>query len=480
MEETKMDDGEISETDNKPKKPKIDKDGFAKPPPRQTRKATASQQQQEVSTQNSFGDLSDSEMSIDEATNLPRKRPRKTTKPAASFTLPSTSTKDKPPNRPQAAQETSPKAAKPIIVTNTSVNALRNLFKSLSLSEAPQLRKRQGNDFSVYASCTADKKAIAEKLISQKIQHYTFTENEDRHLMFALFGHHEVATDELQEEIDEEMVKKKKEIKTTKVTQINKSAENPIFLVSFAKGSITLNELKHHHNILDGLRVRWERHEPKYPRPTQCKRCQRFGHAANNCQLSYRCVKCLLPHEPGQCARQQRDEGVPSCINCGVEGHASNSTICPAYFKHIESINARKKKPDQQQRTFSSARYNWNDQQQQNAHGFTNDVNNFPPIASQSAPSTSQATNNVKNTGEYRPSLSQARIQSQSQNAHKNDFTQFSNLQGEFLSLPDISETLRLFAVFVEDLKSAKNHGERIAVIMKHTGNKAQFSNSQE
>lgn len=462
--------------DNSSKKIKIDENGFVKPPPRQTRKATASQiQRQLIETKNGYKSLSDSEMSVEETSNAPRKRNRKKATPSISPAAPVPATTS---NRPQLADKALPKPAKPIIVPNTNINALRALFKSLNLSAAPELRKRQDNDFSIYASSTADKKLIVEKLNSQEIHHFTFTENDDRHTMFTLFGHHKVPSDELLKSINAELGSKMKEVKATRTTQLNKSSENPIFLVSFEKGAMKLNELKYQHNVLDGLRIRWERHTPKFRRPTQCKRCQRPGHAAHNCTLPYRCVKCLLSHAPGQCARTNRDEGLPSCVNCGVEGHASNSQNCPFLRKHAERINA-KKKPSIQPRTFSSARYNWNGNQQQITQEFTND-NSFPTIAFQSSPSTSHAQNIVKSTREYRPSLNHAQNQSQSQKIPKNVFSQLNDLQNEILSLPDMAETLRLFAIFVEEMKLAKNHGERIAIIMKHSGNNAKFATIQE
>lgn len=454
--------------------PTADADGFLLPSKRMTRKVAASQRKEKlIETQNGFESLSDSEMSVNETPTLPRKRNRE------KQNIPNPPNNNIPTKQAQIVDNSPPKPAKPVIVHNTSITALRALFKSLKLAAAPELRKRQENDFAIYASSAADKKIIIEKLNSQEILHYTFTENEDRHLMFTLFGHHKVSTEELLSIINAELEAKKKKVKVTKTTQVNKNLENPIFVVSFEKGAMTLNELKYQHNVLDGLRVRWERHEPKFRRPTQCKRCQRPGHAAHNCSLPYRCVKCLQSHAPGECTRKNRDEGQPSCVNCGVEGHASNSPTCPFLRKHAERINA-KKKPSSQPRTFSSVKYTWNSQQQQSPQNFVNDINNFPPIASQSSPSTSHHPNIVQSTREYRPSLYHAQNTSKTQNMPKNDFSQLNQLQNEILTLPDMTETIRLYAIFVEELKLAKNHGERIAVIFKHTGNNAEFAANRE
>ncbi|XP_014473078.1 PREDICTED: uncharacterized protein LOC106743593 isoform X2 [Dinoponera quadriceps] len=45
--------------------------------------------------------------------------------------------------------------------------------------------------------------------------------------------------------------------------------------------------------------IHWERLKKK--ETIQCKKCQRIGHAAINCNMSYRCVKCKSNHDPDKC-----------------------------------------------------------------------------------------------------------------------------------------------------------------------------------
>jgi hypothetical protein len=172
---------------------------------------------------------------------------------------------------------------------------------------------------------------------------------------------------------------------------------------------------------------------------------------------------------------------MPSCVNCGLDGHTSNSTICAAYIKHVKSINDKKKpSAHQQHRHFPASRYDWSQRQHShhNTEGYSINYNNFPEIASQSTqPSTSRPQNVNR---EYRPSLSQAFKVTQAQNKPNDPFSQLRDLQNDFASLPDIEETLMLFAEFVEELKSAKNQGERMSILIKHTGNKSQFSSLQK
>ncbi|GBP44860.1 Nucleic-acid-binding protein from transposon X-element [Eumeta japonica] len=61
--------------------------------------------------------------------------------------------------------------------------------------------------------------------------------------------------------------------------------------------------------------------------PSQCHRCQLYGHAAANCFAQPRCVKCLVPHWTKDCERNKESGGKPSCCNCGKD-HTANYGGC--------------------------------------------------------------------------------------------------------------------------------------------------------
>jgi hypothetical protein len=351
------------------------------------------------------------------------------------------------------------KPPKPIYVTSTSFAGVKNSLTSLSLTKTPDF-KIVGKQIKILAHSKEDKKKIQEKMVDAQQAHYTFTEPEDRHLQFVLYGHH---TNDVKE-LSEELVTAK--IPAMKVTKINRSTDSPVFLVSFEKKSeISLRTLQNAHSRLNNLIVRWAKFQPRQRRPTQCHRCQRFGHSANNCGLAFRCVKCLETHDPGQCTRTTR-EGLPSCVNCQAEGHASNSTSCPAYQKYIDIIAAKKQKDTRvrQPREFPATRYSWNQHP-------------APTVASQPPQSTSQPQIVNRNNREYRPFLS-------SQVSHpisvtSNPLSQLRDIQAEFAAIPDIQETIALFASMVAELKSARSQSERLTVLMKYCGNESLQSESQ-
>lgn len=85
----------------------------------------------------------------------------------------------------------------------------------------------------------------------------------------------------------------------------------------------------------------------------QCKRCQRYGHAAINCGMQYRCVKCTESHLPGKCSLppptstsvegDQVNENAddvsttpkPKCVGCG-KAHPANWRGCEVFKKAVQ------------------------------------------------------------------------------------------------------------------------------------------------
>lgn len=82
---------------------------------------------------------------------------------------------------------------------------------------------------------------------------------------------------------------------------------------------------------------------------TQCRRCQRFHHSANQCKFKYRCVQCVQDHVPGQCPRASNKNLPLGCVNChenqlNYTGHtANNLTVCNYFIKNFETNNQQTK-----------------------------------------------------------------------------------------------------------------------------------------
>lgn len=92
---------------------------------------------------------------------------------------------------------------------------------------------------------------------------------------------------------------------------------------------------------------------------TQCFNCQRFGHVAVNCKMTFRCVKCASTHTPGKCAILSLEEEAENpdvvrperppikCVNCNAVGHSAGSLQCPKRLAILKRRSeAKQKKPE--------------------------------------------------------------------------------------------------------------------------------------
>ena len=118
----------------------------------------------------------------------------------------------------------------------------------------------------------------------------------------------------------------------------------PFFLVQLSPNS-KLDSLRSI-NVLDYQVVTWEKVK-RSENILQCVRCQRFGHAASNCEMQPRCVKCGKNHKAEECSLGQdrvADRAQLSCALCGNSGHTANYRGCPK-FQYMKKVNlARQQK----------------------------------------------------------------------------------------------------------------------------------------
>lgn len=160
---------------------------------------------------------------------------------------------------------------------------------------------------------------------------YTYTHKDNKRPTYVLKGlHNSYSEDEVLEELKS---KQMSDITFCKVSRlITKSATDnntvvPIYIVQLSPDSNTssLTNIKY----IDFQVIKWERLRKK--ESLQCKRCQRIGHAASNCYMSYRCVKCNEGHGPGECVlpKSTNEKDKLFCANCNEYGYPASYRGCP-------------------------------------------------------------------------------------------------------------------------------------------------------
>ena len=70
------------------------------------------------------------------------------------------------------------------------------------------------------------------------------------------------------------------------------------------------------------------------PAVRRCFNCQRFGHTANRCRVSFRCSNCAKDHDKNIVCKD-----TPKCINCGDKHSSSDkSCVCFQFYKEVNKI----------------------------------------------------------------------------------------------------------------------------------------------
>lgn len=389
-------------------------------------------------TSNGFSVLTDNfdDEDMDATTSNPTK-PRKTTQSKSNNNDQSTASKKK---------------TKPITIKigSKSIEQIKQILNSATLSDIYQIKRVKDGYIQVLTKNLHDKTVLIKYLgdlnaDNQELPFYTYSEKEERSLLYVLKNYYFQNTNEVLATLKEEKVP------ATRVTFLNKSQTNPSYIVHFDKNSeYTVHKLNFTHKALNSIIVNWQKFNKKNKKLSQCRNCQEFGHVARNCGQQYRCVKCVDVHEPGKCT-VIKGVSQPKCVNCG-EAHPANNKHCQSYLSYMEKIATQKlpAKTPPAPRTFKSTPAPWF----RNQAGGNYD-NHFPPLNPQSQNQSSSIPNPH--------SLSQ-RLQNIRNDVPDNPLLVFQ----EFNNIPNIQKTLSLFKELTMKLKSTNCHNTRISIILEY------------
>jgi hypothetical protein len=220
----------------------------------------------------------------------------------------------------------------PIIIRGQNLLAVTDLLKSQKIINYNM--KLMSVGISVYIQNKSEFVKFKDLLIDRKLPFYSYLPDDEKLTKFVLYGLEMITEDDLRKELQQFNITPV-DIKTM-VLKKQRFDKETLFLLSFNKEDITLNDLRKI-KALFHIIVRWEHYTRKSSGPLQCRRCQMYGHPAQNCHLPPRCIKCGENHESKNCIHNQTttDSPVPripdaliKCTNC--EGkHTANYHLCP-------------------------------------------------------------------------------------------------------------------------------------------------------
>lgn len=273
--------------------------------------------------------------------------------------------------------DTAPRAPKkppPIVISGLKMDDVKGIVKFLIDSKKVKENaeyKLSGANVHVYAKSVSDHEEIITYCKSKSLQFNSHQLADERKIKICLYG----LTDMKTEDIKNELINNYKitpidvkQLKPKDKTDANsqRQTESRIYLLYFRKGDgIKIDKLRQITGLFH-IRVRWDYYTPRRQFLTQCSRCQQFGHGAENCYRTFKCVSCGDAHDSKTCTKRKAPVGVENakpkvpdnevvCANCSGK-HTASFRGCPIRKEYLEKL--QKNRSHQRQRNTKQFVYN--------------------------------------------------------------------------------------------------------------------------
>lgn len=191
------------------------------------------------------------------------------------------------------------------------------------LVKAPFLTSLAGKAIKIMPTTIEDYRSIVNYLDSKNAQFHTYRDPTAKPLSIVI-KHVPVSITE--NEIFEEL---KDSYPVLKVSRLYNKERMPIPICAVdLKNTDSAREILNIKSLFHTIVVPELRR--KLQGPSQCIRCQQFGHTKNYCRLAPRCVKCTGSHLSSACTKEKNSTA--TCVNCG-ENHPANFKGCSVYLQ---------------------------------------------------------------------------------------------------------------------------------------------------
>ncbi|CAG9795104.1 unnamed protein product [Diatraea saccharalis] len=272
-------------------------------------------------------------------------------------------------------RDTKPPKPEPIFVTGViDINKLKDLLATIvETGKYTITTLRSGHIVKDMPADIDTYKNIRAIFIEKDVSHYTYKLKSERAYRVVLRGLH---SSEDTETIKKELHELGHEIRhITNIRHRNTKQPMPIFYLDIEpkhnnKDIFKINKLKH-------VKITFEAPYKKLD-VLQCKRCQRFGHAKNQWNRPFRCVKCGEDHPTSSCLKRPDTEA--TCANC-QEKHPASYKGYTKYKQYRDLImkksTNRNRTTEQRTKQQSDIRVNTTEQKNQNKENLQTKYNTY-------------------------------------------------------------------------------------------------------
>lgn len=221
----------------------------------------------------------------------------------------------------------------PIIAYNINHKKLRDTLISKKLTDYKITNSHNPHRSVIIPGSKSTRDATLELLRATEVNFYTYTPSEEKNITLLIKG---IPVDFDATDINAEFVQLNLADKIVKISPLNnkKLAKFNFFLLQLLPGTAIGDFLRIKYLLNTSVRIE------KFRRPDviQCFRCQKIGHVASNCQMSFRCVKCAGEHSAADCPlTSNAPKENLKCTLCLQNGHPANYRGCSKYKQLIKS-----------------------------------------------------------------------------------------------------------------------------------------------
>lgn len=245
----------------------------------------------------------------------------------------------------------------PFTIFGMKINDFKDHLSQVNGIEMKNVHmKLTSQGIKVFVDSDSEFKTLHKFLVDNKYEFFSHTLNEERKQKVCLYGLYDMSDAQLKSDLNEVGVVPT-EVKRIQIKK-KRYSEHCIYLLYFMKrDNIKMTDLRKIKYVANCV-VKWEFYSPKSKGPTQCSRCQNYGHGSDNCYLSPKCVRCGEKHDSNLCTylpKIKDDKGteVPDatkkiplnhvrCANCRKNGHTANFKGCEARELYLKATNSNK------------------------------------------------------------------------------------------------------------------------------------------